>query len=65
MFLFALATTAGIVVLEVLAWRSPDSAAERLGRIRAYVDGHRDAVLNWAFLIGGLWLFFRGLLGLI
>jgi threonine/homoserine/homoserine lactone efflux protein len=65
MFLFALATTAGIVVLEVLAWRSPGSAAERLNRIRAYVDGHRDAVLNWAFLIGGLWLFFRGLLGLL
>ncbi len=65
MFLFALATTAGIVVLEVLAWRSPGSAAARLQRIRDYVDGHRDAVLNWAFLIGGLWLFFRGLLGLL
>jgi hypothetical protein len=65
MFLFALATTAGIVVLEVLAWRAPGSAAERLNRIRAYIDGHRDAVVNWAFLLGGLWLFFRGLLGLI
>ena len=39
MFLFALATTAGIVVLEVLAWRSPGSAADRLARLRAYIDG--------------------------
>jgi len=65
MFVFALATTAGIVVLEVLAWRSPGSATARLQRIRDYVDGHRDAVLNWAFLVGGLWVFFRGLLGLL
>ena len=64
MFVFAVATTAGIVVLEVLAWRSPGSAAERLQRIRTYVDVHRDAVLNWLALLGGLWLFFRGLLGL-
>ena len=65
MFLFALATTAGIVTLEVLAWRSPGSAAARLGRLRAYIDGHRDSVINWAYLVAGLWLFFRGLLGLI
>jgi threonine/homoserine/homoserine lactone efflux protein len=65
MFIFAVATTAGIVVLEVLAWRSPGSAAARLQQIRTYVDVHRDAVINWAFLVGGLWLFFRGLLGLI
>ena len=65
MFLFALATTTGIVVLEVLAWRSPSSAADRLRRLRAYIDGHRDSVINWAYLLGGLWLFFRGLLGLI
>jgi cytochrome c biogenesis protein CcdA len=65
MFLFALATTAGIVVLEVLAWRQPSSAADRLNRIRAYVDGHRDSVINMLYLVVGLWLFFRGLLGLI
>ena len=65
MFVFAAATTAGIVVLEVLAWRSPGSAAERLGKLRGYIDVHRDNVLNWVFLLGGLWLFFRGLLGLI
>ena len=65
MFIFALATTAGIVVLEVLAWRSPGSAAARLQRIRTYVDVHRDAVLNWLALLGGLWLIFRGVLGLL
>lgn len=65
MFAFALATTAGIVVLEILAIRSPGSAADRLDRIRNYVENHRDSVINWAFLLGGLWLFFRGLIGLL
>jgi hypothetical protein len=65
MFAFAIATTGGIVVLEVLAWRAPESAADRLNRIRAYVDGHRDSVLNMLYLVVGLWLFFRGLLGLL
>ncbi|MFM2077603.1 MAG: hypothetical protein RJA49_1493 [Actinomycetota bacterium] len=65
MFALALATTAGIVVLEVLAWRAPESSVERLNRIRAYVDGHRDSVLNALYLVVGLWLFFRGLLGLV
>jgi hypothetical protein len=65
MLAFALATTAGIVVLEVLAWRSPSSAADRLRRIRTYVDLHRDAVINWLYLLAGFWLFFRGLLGLV
>jgi hypothetical protein len=61
MFAFALSTTAGIVVLEVLAWRSPSSAVDRLNRIRSYIDNHRDSVLNWLYLIVGLWLFFRAL----
>jgi len=65
MFAFALATTAGIVVIEVLAWRAPESAADRLNRIRSYVDGHRDSVLNMIYLVVGLWLTFRGLLGLL
>ena len=65
MFLFAVATTAGIVVLEVLAWRSPGSAADRLNRLRGYIDVHRDSVLNWVFLLGGIWLLLRGLLGLV
>jgi hypothetical protein len=64
-FGFAVATTAGIVTLEVLALRSPGSAAKRLDRLRDYVDNHRNSVINWAYLLGGAWLFFRGLLGLI
>ena len=36
--LFALATVSGVVVLEVLALRSPGSAADRLQRIQGYVD---------------------------
>jgi len=62
--LFAVATTAGIVVLEVLAIRSPGSAASRLDRIRDYVENHRDSVINWAYLFGGLVLGYRGFVGL-
>ena len=65
MVLFAIATTAGIVVLEILAIRSPGSAASRLARIRTYVDNHRDSVINWAYLFGGLFLVYRGLIGLL
>jgi len=64
-FPFALASTAGIVVLEILAVRSPGTAAARLDRIRAYVDNHRDSVINWAYLFGGLWLIYRALIGLL
>ncbi len=65
MVLFAVVTTAGIDVLEVLAIRSPGTAAERLDRIRAYVEQHRDSVVNWLVLFGGLFLVYRGLIGLL
>lgn len=63
--LFALATVSGVVVLEVLALRSPESAAARLQRIRGYVDSHRDSIISWITLGGGIWLLGRGILGLV
>jgi threonine/homoserine/homoserine lactone efflux protein len=63
--LFALATTAGIDVLEVLAMRSPGTAAERLDRIRDYVEHHRDSVINWLVLFAGLFLVYRALIGIL
>ncbi len=65
MFAFALSTTAGIVVLEVLAWRNPSSAVERLNELRSYIDSHRDSVINMLYLVGGLWLLFHALLTLL
>jgi hypothetical protein len=65
MFAFALLTTAALVALEVLAWRNPSSAVERLDRLRGYINNHRDSVINWLSLVGGLWLTIRGLLGLL
>ncbi len=62
---FAVATTAGIVTLEILAIRTPGSAAARLDRMRGYIDRHRDSVINWVFLIAGLWLAVRGAIELI
>jgi hypothetical protein len=61
---FAIGTAGGIIALEVLALRSPGSAAARLDRIRTMVDTHRDSVINWALLVGGLWLIGRGIIGL-
>lgn len=62
---FALLTTAGIVILEILAWRHPGTAAARLLRIEDYVAGHRDTVISWLLLIGGIWLMGRGIAGLL
>ena len=63
--LFAVLTTAGIVVLEVLAWRNPGTAADRLHRIETYVSTHRDNVMSWILLIGGLYLLGKGIYGLL
>lgn len=65
MFGFACATTTGIVTLQVLALRSPGSAAARLERIRNYIARHKDSVLNWVLLGGGIWLTARGVIGLV
>jgi len=62
---FALLTTAGIVALEVLAWRNPGTAADRLRRIEDYVAARRDTVISWILLIGGVWLLGRGIYGLL
>lgn len=62
---FALATTIGIVILEVLAWRNPASAPERLHAIENYVATHRDSVMSWILLIGGLYLLGRGIYGVV
>ena len=61
---FAVATALGIATLQLLALRSPGSAAARLDRIRSYVDTHRDSVISWILLAGGIWLTARGVLGL-
>lgn len=65
MFAFALVTTIGIDILEGLAVRHPGSAADRLDRIRDYIDNHRDSVVNWLILVGGLVLVYRGLIGIL
>ena len=65
MFAFAVVSSTGIVVLEVLAWRNPGSAGERLERLQGYIRDHRDSVLTWASLVGGLWLVGKAVVGLL
>jgi hypothetical protein len=65
LFLFACATVSGVVILDVLALRSPGSAAARLDRITGYVDAHRNTVISWILLGGGIWLTARGIIGLV
>ena len=62
---FAVLTTAGIVVLEILAWRNPGTAADRLHRIEDYVSSHRDSVMSWILLLCGLYLLGKGIYGLV
>ena len=64
-FLFALATVSGVFILEMLAVRAPGTAAARLDRIQNYVDSHRDTVISWIMLGGGIWLIARGVIGLV
>src|SRR4051812_33743428 len=65
LFLFACATVTGVVILDVLALRSPGSAAARLDKITGYVDAHRNTVISWILLGGGIWLTARGIIGLV
>jgi hypothetical protein len=62
---FAVLTTAGITILEILAWRNPATAADRLHRIETYVATHRDSVLSWILLVGGVYLLGKGVFGLV
>ena len=64
MILFALVTTVGLVILEVLAWRAPDSAVERLNKLTKYISDHKNSVISWVALVCGLWLIFRAITGL-
>lgn len=65
MFAFALVSATGLVVLEVLAWRNPSSATERLERLQNYIRNHKDSVINWVALVAGLWLVSRSAIGLL
>ena len=65
LFLFACATVTGVVILDVLALRSPGSAKARLDQITGYVDAHRNTVISWILLGGGIWLTARGVIGLV
>lgn len=65
MFAFARLAVSGIVILEVLAWRSPESAVERLERLRSYISDHRDSVIDRTSLFGGLWLVIPALIALV
>lgn len=56
LLLFCLLATASFLYLELYATFTPAAAAERLRRLRAWLDTHQDQVLVVVFLLLGFWL---------
>lgn len=53
---FCLLATSSFLYLELYATFTPEAAAARLERLRAWLDTHQDQVLVAVFLLLGFWL---------
>ena len=62
--LFGLLCTASILVMEGFALSAPEKAHDRLGRVRAWLDRHRNGTITGLLVIVGVWLMFQGAYGL-
>jgi hypothetical protein len=58
---FCLLATGLYLVLEVLVVRRPAQAGAFLGKIRSWMDSHRDHIIIVVSLALGLWLIGKGL----
>jgi hypothetical protein len=54
--LFCVLSSASYLIMQVYVVASPDSARARLGRLRVYLDTHRDRIVIVLSLGIGLWL---------
>ncbi|MFC9324172.1 GAP family protein [Kitasatospora sp. NPDC057015] len=62
---YCLLATASLLAMEVLAAWRPADAADRLGRLRGWIDAHQDQAIVWLCLTLGLWLVGKSLLELL
>jgi threonine/homoserine/homoserine lactone efflux protein len=53
---FCLLATSSFLYLEIYATFTPEAAAARLRRLRAWLDTHQDQVIVAVFLLLGFWL---------
>jgi Sap, sulfolipid-1-addressing protein len=65
MALFALLATSILLAIELQAVRNPVASAERLAKLRRWLEQHRDPVVVWVSLLVGLYLLGRGVYGLL
>ena len=54
--LFCLLATSSFLTMELYAIFAPEAADARLGRVRSWIDTHRDQAIIVGSLIVGLWL---------
>jgi len=62
--LFGVLCTASILVMEGFALSAPEKAHDRLGRVRSWLDRHRNGTITGLLVIVGVWLMFQGAYGL-
>jgi hypothetical protein len=56
LFLFCVVATGVYIAMEIYAGFRPEQAQVFLGRIRSWIDGHKDQVIIVLSLVLGLWL---------
>ncbi|MFJ3908301.1 Sap-like sulfolipid-1-addressing protein [Streptomyces sp. 2132.2] len=56
LFGFCLLATASLLCMELYATFAPRAAQDRLGRLRAWMEGHQDQTIVAISLLIGLWL---------
>ncbi|MFD7876009.1 GAP family protein [Streptomyces sp. NPDC059766] len=64
LFGYCLLATSGLLTMEVYATFAPEAAAERLGKLRAWLEGHKEQAIVAVSLLAGLWLVGRSIYGL-
>ncbi|MGW2822448.1 GAP family protein [Streptomyces sp. NPDC001443] len=64
LFGYCLLASSSLLTMEIYATFAPEAAAERLGKLRVWLEGHKDQTIVAVCLLAGLWLVARSLYGL-
>ncbi|MFG2944210.1 GAP family protein [Streptomyces adustus] len=64
LFGYCLLASSSLLTMELYATFAPEAAAERLGKLRAWLEGHKEQTIVAVSLLAGLWLVGRSIYGL-
>ncbi|MPY31221.1 GAP family protein [Streptomyces adustus] len=64
LFGYCLLASSSLLTMELYATFAPEAAAERLGKLRAWLEGHKEQTIVAVSLLAGLWLVGRSIHGL-